>query len=160
MPTSENNNKLAEELAKSLESATALMQDLLGDIKGNATSLALVKAKLESLSDNVETLSHIVRDGNGKGSMITRLALVEKSTEDIEENFDELKKELSSAVKELRACIEEEKKSDAEEEKSLKEYKREKLLAKLKVVVVVAPGLIALAIVLIRMLTGGGNIIP
>ncbi|GAF93983.1 unnamed protein product, partial [marine sediment metagenome] len=53
MPTS-GNNKLAEELARSLEASTALMQDLLGDIKDNATSLALVKAKLESLSDSVE----------------------------------------------------------------------------------------------------------
>jgi len=153
MPTSEN-NKLAEELAKSLESATTLMQDLLGDIKDNATSLALVKAKLESLSSSVEALSHIVREGNGKGSMITRLALAEKTLEDIEEHFDKFSEEVHTAIKELKATIDEEKTLRSQEQKSEKEYKREKMLAKLKVAAVVAPGAIALAILIIKMLMG------
>jgi len=153
MPTSEN-NKLAEELAKSLESATTLMQDLLGDIKDNATSLALVKAKLESLSDSVEALSHIVRDGNGRGSMMTRLALVEKAVEDIDAHFDNLKKEVDESIKELKACIEEEKDAREATEKTEKEYKREKMLTRLKIAAVVAPGVIALAILLIKMLMG------
>ena len=149
-----SNDKLSQELAKSLESATALMQDLLGDIKGNATSLAILKAKLESLSDSVESLSHIVREGNGKGSMVTRLALIEKSVEDIEDGFDELKGEITSALKEIKASIKEEKKSDKEVVDKEKEFKRQQLLAKLKILAVTAPGVIALVIVIIKMISG------
>lgn len=153
MPTSEN-NKLAEELAKSLESATALMQDLLGDIKDNATSLALVKAKLESLSSSVEALSHIVRNDNGKGSMITRLALAEKSLEDLEEHFDKFSDDVCDAIKDLKTNIADEKELHAKAEMSDKEFKREKMLAKLKVAAILAPGVIALAVLLVKMLMG------
>lgn len=152
--TTSDNSKLAEELAKSLESATNLMQELLGDIKDNATSLALVKAKLESLSSSVEILSHIVRDGNGKGSMVTRLALVEKSVENIESNFDELKKVLQEAMGELKEALEEHEEEDAKIHEQITDYRREKSLAKLKVIAVVAPGAIALAIILIKMFMG------
>lgn len=153
MPTSQN-NKLSQELAKSLESAISLMHDLLGDIKDNATSLAMLKVKLESLSDSVESLSYIVRDGNGKGSMITRMALTEQSLEHIEESFDELKTEMSEAIKEVKKEIESEKLTDKEESDKEQEYKREKLLTKLKVLAVVAPGAIALAIAIVKMIMG------
>lgn len=153
MPTSQN-NKLPEELAKSLESATSLMRDLLGDIKGNATSLAMLKVKLESLSNSVESLSHIVRDGDGKGSMVTRIALTEQSLEHIEESFDELKTEMTEAIKEVKKEIENEKLNEREESDKEAEYKREKLITKLKVLAVVAPGTIALAIAIIKIIMG------
>ena len=147
MPTS---NKIPEELLKSLEATTVLMSTLLDDIKEHSTSLTLVKAKLESLSESVETLSHVVRDGNGKGSMITRLALVEKATENIEDGLDELKRELRKDLDELKSSIAD----DRSEEEKLKEYKREKMLTRLKIIAVAAPGLVALAMMLIKMLTG------
>ena len=108
MPASKNND-LSQELAKSLESATSLMNDLLGDIKDNATSLATLKVKLESLSDSVESLSHIVRDGNGKGSMVTRVALTEQSLGHIEDSFDaDLNKEeiIDALTNEMQAAAE------------------------------------------------------
>ena len=153
MATSDN-KQLSEELARSLESATALMQDLLGDIKDNATSLALVKAKLESLSGSVESLSKIVRDGNGKGSMITRLALAEKSLEDIEDGFDELKVEITAAVNEIRQSLLVHVEEDAKVHAQVQKFERDRLIAKLKIVAVVAPGAIALAILIIKMLMG------
>lgn len=152
--TASENNKLAEELAKSLESATNLMQNLLGDIKDNASSLVLVKAKLDSLSSSVESLSHIVREGNGKGSMITRLALVEKSLEDIENNFDKFADDVHRSIKELRDAIDNEKLLRDQEQKTEKEFRREQVLAKLKMAGVIAPGVIALVILIIKMLTG------
>lgn len=153
MPTSQN-SQIPEELAKSLESTTHLMQNLLGDLKDNASSLATVKSKLESLSDSVEALSHIVRDGNGKPPMITRLALVEKSAEDIEKYFDEFKTEMTKTLDELRICIKEDKKEIEHTKEEEQEFRRERMLAKLKIAAVVAPGLVALAIVLIKMVAG------
>lgn len=148
MPSSRNN--IAEDLAKSLEAATTLMQDLLGDIKDNALSLADLKAKLESLTNNVETLSYIVRDGNGKGSMITRLALVEKSIEDMEDHYGEIKETLEK----LSTKIEDMVKSEKEIEERKQEFRREKLIEKIKLIGLVAPGIIALAIVLFKFFAG------
>jgi hypothetical protein len=153
MPVSKQ-NELSQELVKSLESTVSLMNELLGDIKDNATSLATLKVKLESLSSSVETLSHIVRDGNGKGSMVTRMALVEQSISHIESAFDEFKLEVDSVIKDVRREIAEERQDEKYEETKEKEFKREKLIEKLKLAAVVAPGAIALAITIIKMIMG------
>lgn len=149
MPPSKN-DELTKELARSLDSATSLLNDLLGDIKNNATSLAVLKTKLESLSNSVESLSHIIRDGNGKGSMITRVALLEQSVNHIEEILDEFKEEAGEAIKEIKREIEQEKNSTDKDV----EFKRERLLTKLKVIAVIAPGAIALGIMIIKMIMG------
>lgn len=149
MPTS-NKDKVPEELIRSLEAATSLMQSLLGDVKNNATSLAILKVRLESLNENVETLSHVVRDGNGKGSVITRMALVEKSLEHITESIDELKKETSQTAKDIRDEIHNEEKNTDKNS----EFKRKRLLTKLQIALVVAPGSIALIIMLVKLIFG------
>jgi len=151
MPTS---NKIPEELLRSLEATTVLMSTLLDDIKEHSTSLTLVKAKLESLSSSVETLSHVVREGNGKGSMITRLALVEKCAMDLEKGLDDLKAELRKDMDELKDCIKDKEEEEKSEEEKLREFKREKMLTRLKIIAVAAPGLVALALMLIKMFTG------
>ena len=102
MPTSKSNE--VPELLKSIEALMTLMQGLLGDIKEHSTSLAIVKERLESLTGNVEALSHVVRDGNGQGSMVTRLALIEQSIENIEKGFDELKEHVREYTPEIIAC--------------------------------------------------------
>jgi hypothetical protein len=133
MPDSQNSNDNMSDLLKSLQSVTTLMNNLLGDIKEHATSLALVKAKLENLTENVEILSHVVRDGNGQGSVMTRLALVEKSLEDIEETFHELKEENASTLKELKRHIEKEKTSITRSAEEEKKFKREKWMTTAKI---------------------------
>ena len=152
----DSNNKLAEELAKSLSASTSLMKDLLGDIKDNATSLALVKAKLESLSSSVDVLSKIVRSDGGKGSVVTRLALAEKTVDDMKEYFNKFNDEVNSAIKDIKKSIEEERKEDEEKEDTGKAFIREQTLSKLKIAAVVAPGIIALVILIIRMAMGEG----
>jgi CHASE3 domain sensor protein len=149
MPTSKN-DEVTKELAKSLDSATSLLNDLLGDIRNNATSLAVLKTKLESLSNSVESLSSIVRDGNGKGSMITRVALLEQSVNHIEETLDEFKEEACEAIKEIKKEIEQEKNSTDKDS----DFKRESLLARLKIIAVIAPGAIALGIMIVKMIMG------
>ena len=152
--TTSNNNDLSRDLARSLDSATSLMSDLLGDIKDNATSLAVLRVKLESLSDSVEALSHIVRDGNGNGSMVTRVALTEQSISQIEETFNEFKDEMCTAIKEIKSELEEEIKEEHDIAEKERIFKREKLLTKIKVLAVVAPGAIALAAMIIKLVMG------
>lgn len=118
--------------------------------------MATVKTKLEAVSISVEALSGVVRDGNGKGSLITRLALAEKAIEDIEKGFDGLKEEVGKEIQSLRNYLEKEKEDERSEEESERAFKRQKLLARLKVVAVTTPGLLALIIMLIKMLAGEG----
>ena len=87
------NEELAKDLARSLQITSSLMQNLLSEIRQNSTSLVILKEKLENMRSNVDGLSDIIRNGNGKESLVTRLALVEQTIETLEENVDEYHKE-------------------------------------------------------------------
>lgn len=139
---------MTADLARSLESATTLMQDLLGDIKENATSFALLKQKLEALEETVDVLSKIVRDGNNNSRpMITRLALVEKSVIDMGKYLDEIHEKVEKIEDGIKNSLMKEKQSEAE-------FKREQLIAKIKLFGIAAPGAISLSILLIKVLSG------
>ena len=126
---SDNENNITPELLKSLSAVTLMVQNVLSDIKEHSTSLAIVKTKLEDLTDNVEILSHVIRDGNGKGAMTTRIALAEKSLEDMEEQINDLKDEIHTSLREIRKMVDLGPKKDEEEEKK---QQREKSIAKWK----------------------------
>jgi len=141
----ENNRELAEDLARSLQATTSLMQSLLGEIRDNATTLAVLKEKLESLSEKVENLNYTVKSGNGKGSLITRLALVENDLKDLDKTLAEYKEEVEKEVEWLRG-----------EKTNIEEFNRQKTLSMWKVAAVAVPGLVALIIQVIKLLTAEG----
>lgn len=143
--STENNDELVRDLAKSLQVTSALMQDLLSEMRQNSTSLAVLKEKLETLRDNVDGLSDIIRNGNGKGSLITRMALAEKSLQTLEQTLKEYHEELHQEIQ-----------SDKTNKKEEDEFRREKLLSKLKIAAVAIPGIVSLIILIIKMLSGEG----
>lgn len=157
MSSLENDNVLVEELLKSIQSTTSLIQGLMSEIKGNATALATLEAKLESLSENARTLSKIVRDDNGNKSVLTRIALVENDLTDLYANYKEFKihvykklEETKDQVGKSADSIKQEivKLNSKEEEK--KEFGNKKILATMQI----APGVIALVLVLIKIIWG------
>lgn len=141
MPLSNNVDHLVDDLASSLKSTTELVQSLLGEIRDNATAMAILREKLETLRENVSILTKIIRDGNGSKSLITRMALVERYIEDFDEFLEEFKEEQEKIRKEQAA-------SKAEVEN----YRRSKIITTLRIVAVVAPGLIALGLTLFEYL--------
>ena len=147
-----DNSAVSSELLKSLQSVIILMQNLLGDIKDHATSLAMVKVKLESLTENVDILSHVVRDGNGKGSLMTRLALAEKSLEDIEEEFHDLRGEVSGSIRDIKRYIENEKQNIKKTEVEEAKFERAKTMTKLKIFGALGAGILALALQVFQMI--------
>jgi TolA-binding protein len=132
---SNNNIELAEDLAKSLQATISLMQNLLGEIHDNATTLAVLNERLESLNTKVESLSHIVKDGNGQGSLVTRLTLIEKDLTELDEKVD-------GEVKAARV-----------DKEKIEEYDRQKKLGIWKFAAVAAPGIVALIIEIIKALS-------
>ena len=137
------------ELMKSLEAVTLMLKNVLDDTKEHATSLAILKTKLEDVGGNVETLSHIIRDGNGQGSLITRIALMERSQEDVQEELNELKDHLSMMLRELKQQMEAGPQKNAEEERR---QKREKSIAKWQVLGSALAGFVALGLEIFSML--------
>lgn len=136
-PSKITNNALAEDLARSLEASTSLMKSLLGEIRDNATTLAVLQEKMESLASVVGTLSHIVKDGNGQ-SLVTRFALIEQEMEHLKEGIDDYKQELEEAIDEVR-----------EGHSTQEEYEQKKSLSMWKVAAVSIPGVLSLIIVIV-----------
>jgi chromosome segregation ATPase len=152
--TSSPNKKSFDDLLESLNVTVSLVNTLMGDMRDQSGSLVVLKAKLEALTKNVETLSHIIRDENGRGSMVTRLVLLERTAKDLEEHFDDLKDELCEELKNIRNTIESNKSLELKEEELEKKYRQEKVMTKLKILAIVTPGLVSLAIILLKMFIG------
>lgn len=136
MMSSENPNELADELAKSLQVTTSMVQTLLTEIQTNATTMAVLQEKLDSLGQQVKSLSYIIRDGNGKGSLVTRFAVMEKDFQDLEEQVDEYKKKVE---KEMAANT---------------TYIRDRNLSMWKILAIATPGVISLIITIIKLFAG------
>lgn len=86
MTTSQRRNAeqiLIEEFMKDLESTAEQVQQLLTDIRDSKLGFVEIKTELRFLIDNVKDLSSIIKDGGGSGSVLTRLALIEKDLIDI-----------------------------------------------------------------------------
>ena len=155
MTSSENtNNEVVEDLAKSLQVTTSLMQTLLSEIQDNATTLAVLREKFDTLGDKVQSLSRLVRDDNGEKSVVTRLALIEKALEDINEDLVEIKNKTDVDTKSLHARISNVKDMVYKEVKTEKEFKREKLMSWFKIAITILPGLFALGVVVVKYFLG------
>lgn len=90
-----DNQKLEhlEELAKSLESTTTLLQSLLLDIQKNSSIVGSLAEQIRNLTQDVEMLSKIVRgDGNVEDALVTRIILLEKGFHSIEKAYEKKKR--------------------------------------------------------------------
>ena len=156
MASLENDN-LVEELLKSIQSTTSLIQGFMGEMKSNATALATLEAKLESLSEIARVLSKIVRDDNGNKSILTRIALIENDLGDLFINYkefkthvykrlDDTKDQTLKQVDEVSKKIDKINHNKEEEEKS----SNKKIMAILQI----APGIIALILVVVKIVWG------
>lgn len=143
---------IAEGLVQSIQSTTALVQGLMNELRDNATALATLEVKLQSLHENMQGIVKVVRDDNGDKSIITRMALVEKELQDIGDNYKSLKEEIEGKFKEIREMLEnlsDERDSAKEKLDKEKEFGREKIITILKIV----PGVLALAYAILDMLS-------
>ncbi len=75
---------LLEEFIKDLEATTLQVQSLLKDIRESEVEFATVKTELRIFIQHVKELSSIIREGDNGNSLLTRIALIEKSILEIE----------------------------------------------------------------------------
>lgn len=148
MPSSNNNNT---EFVKALSETAFLAQTLLSEIQSNATSLAKLETKLETLSESVKSLSTIIRDGNGNGSLITRVAIIERDIKELREDIDKEAQNELIFKEEVHARINRVKELFINDGKDEKTYRREKAVNKIKLAGVAIPGLIALVLKILEL---------
>lgn len=83
-PRSPEDNGNSPESVSDLRNASSLIEALIREIKENSTALATFGAELKSVRQGVEFLSKIINDGDGKGSMLTRISLLENDFKDLQ----------------------------------------------------------------------------
>ncbi len=94
-----------------------LVQSLIGEVRENSVALATFSSELRTVRDNVTSLTRIVKDGDNSEPLITKVALIEKSLEEIEgvalrelsEQFRSLNDKVSKAVDSKELIVEDKK---------------------------------------------------
>jgi len=145
---------LIEEFIKDLESTAEQVQTLLEEIRDSKINFAAINTELKFLVDNVKELSSIVRDGDGSGSVLTRLALIERSIEDLKEYTKKDSEDdvalitrialLEQKVETLTSYIENQKKKEAENKSKQKAISETDKAGKWKLYATIATGIFTL----------------
>jgi septal ring factor EnvC (AmiA/AmiB activator) len=142
-------NPYYDGLIESIKTTTNLIQELTKDLKSSEISQASLKERINQIQKDVETLTHIVRDGNGEKSIMTRMALAEDDLRDMRDRDSEFRKFVYGKVEEINTMmmkIESEAEKKKSEEENRIEFNRSKILTILKIM----PGIIALITILIQ----------
>ena len=83
----EPNHQLIQQLATGLQSTSALIQGLLREIRENSITLASFEGELSGLQRTVTSLNRILQEGDGRESILTRVALAEKDVAALAKEF-------------------------------------------------------------------------
>jgi len=120
----EINQNFLIQIASGLATTTELIQSLSSEIKDNTVELAIIKADLTNVTEDVKTLSKILREGNGAAPVLSRIAILETTITQlnttltsIEENEDTTKEKLDALIIKTNNTIDT-KKIEAEDKKN------------------------------------------
>jgi phage shock protein A len=97
----ENQNFLIKQIASGLATTTDLIQSLSAEIRDNSIELATIKADLTNVTESTRSLSKILKEGNGTAPVLSRIAVLEITSERIEDTLDEAKKTISGVKSNL-----------------------------------------------------------
>lgn len=86
----EESRALVQDLTRGLQATSAFIQSLSGEIRDNSVALAAFTSDLKNLRETVNLLSKILKDGNGKESLLTRTSILENDIEDLKTGVKDL----------------------------------------------------------------------
>jgi hypothetical protein len=143
----EPNSQLIQQLSAGIQNTSALIQGLLREIRENSLTLASFEGELSGLQRTVVSLNRVLQEGDGRESILTRVALLENGLEAIAKDLETLVKEgkqdALAARKESTALIKHE-----------MEGKVKMRLGKLQTVGIVTPAVLAFILSLLALLRG------
>jgi hypothetical protein len=96
---------LAEQFARGLETTSGLLQRLQTEVNSSAVTLEGLKKEVSAMRSDVDSLSKIIRDGNGERSLVARLMIIEKNAESFQAWIDEQKRDKDEAKKSQEEII-------------------------------------------------------
>ena len=79
---------LVEQVSEGLKDIKVIVNNLQIQHQSLAIDVGSTKTDIDNLHDTVGELNKIIREGNGRESVLTRLALIEKSQEEIKKVLD------------------------------------------------------------------------
>ena len=92
--TQEQKDKVyVTELVKGLEATTALISNLLDDIKDNSHLIGNIRSDVLSISKQIDLLEELVRGDSSHPSILTRLALLERDIADLSKELEKHEEE-------------------------------------------------------------------
>ncbi len=92
---------LAEQFTRGLETTSTLLHSLQTDVHSSAVTLEGLKTEVSGMRAEVDSLSKILRDGNGERSVMARLLMLENNIDKVESwmNSDKKEKEIDEKGK-------------------------------------------------------------
>lgn len=99
-------NFLISQIANGLATTTELVQGLSSEIRDNTISLATLRAELTGVTQDVTDLSRILKDGNGTQPVLSRVAVLEKSSSQAEASLAALNSEIDDLKEKVNALYE------------------------------------------------------
>ncbi len=105
---SKPDNQLIQQLAAGLQSTSALIQGLLREIRENSLGMASFEGELSGLQRTVTSLNRVLQEGDGKASILTRVALLEsdcKQLSNVMGDFLEGQKKEAQKAREERVAL-------------------------------------------------------
>ena len=94
----------------------SLVESLLREMRDNSVAVARFASEVGNIREKVDSLSRVVLDGNGKGSMQVRISLLENDLYD-------LKREVDKNDKKIERLDDTSKHLFIEERKDVREYR-------------------------------------
>ena len=91
---------LAEQFTQGLKTTSELLRSLETEVHSSAVRLAELKIEVGGMRSEVDSLSKVIRDGNGEKSVISRLLILEKDLSVVELSIKNTNEEKSIGNKE------------------------------------------------------------
>lgn len=135
----EPNTQLIQQLAANLQGTSALIQGLLRSIQDNALTLAAFEGEITGLQRTVSSLNRVLQEGDGKASILTRVALLENQVE-------ALTKDLQGYIGAQKTRAERARRDSAALVKQQLDSKLKVRLSKMQVATVIVPSVLAFII--------------
>lgn len=95
-------NSLQEQVSQGISSAQTLLQGLLDERRALAQGIEGVRTEFISIREQVASLVKLIyHGGDGRASVVTQLALIQKQLDDVDKDLCDLKQHTSVKFSEL-----------------------------------------------------------
>lgn len=144
--TEKYDENFVKQVAIGLDTATRLIESLAVETKDIAIDLASLETEIENITENVKSLSKILKDGNGSEPVIARLAVLETTTKNLENRISEIHLKVDDFKLKLVLLEQNEKQEEKDKEKREDleiENSRQRSTNRLQILIAIATAIVS-----------------